>query len=113
MAAYVGNPGYVGLCITVGTTPVNLLAAAVLIDIALSTVVQNCSALSIQADLVNGSNQIYVGDVNISTTRYGYALLAHDQVPYHSPINTNVPVNQIWLLGAAASLQVNIEMWFV
>ena len=112
MAVYTGIPGYVAVSITLSdTTAHNLLAQIVAIVPAMAGAI-NCSALSLQADLVNGANAIYVGDASVSTSRYGYALLGHDQVPYHSPINMNVPLNQIWLLAQASAVQVNVEVWF-
>lgn len=112
--AYVGNPGYVAVSITLADTNAHqLLTLITAIVPAMSTTTQNCSALAIQADTINGANAVYIGDASVSTTRYGYALLAHDQYVYHSPVNTNVPLSQIYVLGQAASVQINVEVWFV
>lgn len=107
-------PGYVAVSVTLSdTNSHNLLALMIGIVPAMAGVLQNCGALSLQADVSNGSNSVYVGDSAISTTRYGYALLAHDQVPYHSPLNNNVPLNQIYLLASTSPCQVNVECYFI
>ena len=113
--AYAGVPGYFTTCLTVGTTPINLLTAVTAVNAGFANLTQNVSVLRIQSDQSNGANIIYVGDVNTSasTPSYGYQLLVHDQVPYQSPLNVNVPLGAIWVVASAAGCQINIEIYNV
>ncbi len=84
------------------------------IEVDLLSIYQNCSYLRIQADLANAANAVYIGDLNVSATRMSYALLAHDQVPYESPASmVNVPLKDIWVMAAAATCLINVEVIFV
>jgi hypothetical protein len=110
MATVVG--AYYGIQVTLADTAVhNLLTLLQAVDSSLNGVLQNCQTLKIQADDSNGANTVYVGDSNVSTSRFGYRILTHDQVPY-SLISYQVPLAAIWVLASAATCKLNVEITF-
>ena len=103
---------YYGIQVVLADTNThNLLAIIQAADSSLSGVLQGCQTLKIQASILNGNNAVYIGDSNISTARFGYELLPHDQVPY-SLIAYNCPLSAIWVLAAGATCYLNVEITF-
>jgi len=103
---------YYGIQVAIAdTNPHNLLALLQAVDSSLNGVLQGCQTLKIQASVLNGSNAVYIGDSHISTSRFGYELLTHDQVPY-SLIAYNCPLSAIWVLASAATVYLNVEITF-
>jgi hypothetical protein len=91
------------------TNPHALLPLLQAVDSTLNDILQNVGQLSIQADLGNGSNVVYVGDSLVSSTRRAYDLLAHDQT-YHFKEAMNVPLGAIYVRASTANLIINVEV---
>lgn len=107
-------PAYVGVSVTLSDTNAhNLLTLMTAIVTSLGGVLQNCATLAIQADNSNGANIVYIGDSSVSTTRYAYQLLVHDQYRYSGNPAQSVPLSAIWVLASAATCQLNVEVTFI
>ena len=103
---------YYGIRVTLADTNAhNLLALLIAVDPSLGAVLQNCQTLRIQADNANGASTVYIGDLNLSLTRYGYQLMVHDQVPY-ALLSYTVPLAAIYVMASAATAYLNVEVTF-
>jgi len=80
----------------------------------LSAIIPNVGAgqtVLLQADPGNEGLVILVGDSDISTTRYGYAMGAGDSRVYPPSGFQSVPISNIWVMcstGAAPLLNVEV-----
>lgn len=103
---------FYGITVTLADTAVhNLYDLLVAIDDSLAALQQNVGALSIQADDSNGSNGVLIGDSLISASpRCAYRLLVHDQNPYQSPQNMQIPLKAIYVLAEGATCKLNVQI---
>ncbi len=102
---------YYGISLGVTTSAQSLLALLGAVEPALLEVQQNCAALRVQAANSNETAIVYLGDANVSSSRRAYELLLHDQVPYESPANLNIPLRAIYVV-ASGSATINVEVVF-
>jgi hypothetical protein len=65
--------------------------------------------LQLQSDPTNGAARVLVGDSNISTTRYGYKLLAGDFGPVYQDVVPSFPTQDMWLQADTNTTLVNVE----
>jgi hypothetical protein len=101
---------YFGIQLSV-STKVNLLAALAAVD---SLVPATVRELTIQNDASSGAS-LYIGDANISSTRYGVELVNSSTAPPFKQYGQgsdliSVPIASIYLLSAGTS-KVNVEGW--
>lgn len=98
---------YFGIQLTV-TTKVNLFTALAAVDNLVPSAVRE---LTIQNDSAS-SNIVFIGDANISSSRYGVELAANGTFKQYGQGSDliSVPVSAIYLLSAGTS-KVNVEGW--
>ena len=101
---------YYGIQVTLSDTNAHqLLALLTAVDSSLSAILQNVGQLGLQGDSQNASNFIYVGDSNVSSTRYGLKLAANTLRDYQKEA-MSIPLSAIYVMASAATVYLNVEI---
>lgn len=99
------TPSRFARTLTVGASPVTLLSLIQAINANFSGQV---SELTIQASDGNGANNIFVGDLNVSTTDYGVKLPAGASYTERSVRGNNIALDSVYVVASAAAQKINV-----
>lgn len=92
--------------LTTADTKYSLWSLLTAID---ATIPTHCNELVLQADESNVAALVRIGNVNLSTTRYGYTLLAGASRTYVSR-SQQVDMQDIYLLADTNGAKVSVEI---
>lgn len=110
----VAVPAYIAVLIALNDGVAHKLSDLVeAIEPAAAGIVGSVKALRIQAEQ-NNQDTVLVGDLNVSLTRYGEQIIAHDQSLYSSPVAIEVPYRGMYVMAASVTspvMQISVEIF--